>query len=521
MIIHFDNLGQYGVVKDVDPYSLPLNAWSDSRNIRFTDNAVVKFTGQETFVTATAAPIFSMPMQVQGEYWWNYESENDIYHTDGTTHYCVSEATGSASASLDYNWTGGPLGGGVYVLNTGVRSPLAWTGSSIATAWGQLANWPAGMTAQVLRPFKNFLVAADIDEGAGRDGTLLRWSHPAPPGSVPASWDYSDPAYDAGRVQLAVTDDPIIDMWSLRDVLAIYKENSVYSMQYIGGNNIFGFRQAFTQFGILSRRCVTEVKGSHAVLTGDNIIVHDFNQITEVLNSKWRRWLANNIDPTYYKRSFVMANHSRSELWACFPMAGYTMPNMALVWSWKENTVYLRELPNQTAHGAYGIVNIGSVATFDNTAGTFDGQLGIWDETTYAGAYQFPLLIDYGDVRMSRADSTQQFNGVNMTAYVQRDQLPLGRYPNKPEPHIMKYITSIEPIIEGTTGGVVDIYFYVQDKRNGTVSTKGPYKYTIGTSRKLNVRVSGRDIGVKFQSDSNIAWQLHSYALDVQFGGRR
>lgn len=522
MLLHFDNLGALGVITDADEYNLPPNAWSSSKNVRFTDNAVKKFTGEtHVYGTAGAAPIHAMPMQVQSDYWWNYNTISDQWHTDGTNHYNVSAATASSSGSLDYNWTGGALGGSVYVLNNGLSHPLEWTGNSITDQWANLSNWPASMIARVLRPFKNFLVAADIDEGSGRDGTLLRWSHPALPGTVPSSWDYSNPAIDAGRVQLAITPDPIVEMEPLKDINVVYKENGVWAMQYVGGNSIFAFRQVFKEFGALSRRCVKEVNGSHIVLTGENLLLHDLNQVTEILTRRWRRWLANNIDGTNYERSFVALNMARGEVWICIPQTGYAFPNIALVWSWRDNTVYLRDLPTETPHIEYGIVTTAEVQTFDGQSGTFDAYLGVYDEQLFSGAYKYPLIIDHATPRFLRGDTGETFADVPMDSYVQRDELPIGRFPEKPEPDIVKTVLEIQPLIEGTEGGIVNVYLLTRDHRGATQSIHGPYPFVIGTTRKIDCRVSGRSIGIKFESTTDITWELFSYALDVQFGGLR
>ena len=39
------DLGKIGVIKDVLPYKLPQNAFSDGQNVRFYENSVEKFLG--------------------------------------------------------------------------------------------------------------------------------------------------------------------------------------------------------------------------------------------------------------------------------------------------------------------------------------------------------------------------------------------------------------------------------------------------------------------------------------------
>jgi len=516
-IIHYENLEQLGVIKDVEPHELPQNAWSDGQNVRFEDGAVEKFTGhEEVYITATAAPYFAMQINTASTRFWHYAGLTDIYATDGVNDNPITPAgsTGTLNATADINWTGGALGGGVYILNNGVDEPFQWAGTGVTDVYEALANWPAGMVARVIRPFKQFLVAADIDEGSGRNGTLLRWSHPATPGSVPSSWDYTDRTKDAGRVQISQTPDYIIEMAPMRDLMMIYKENNIWSMQYIGGNAKFSFRKVFGEIGILSRRCAQSFRGQHVVLTADDLILHNGNEASSIIDGRWRNWLVNNIDGTNFARSFVTINHRDSEVWACIPQSGYSFPNVALVWNWQSNTVTARELPLGTSHIAWGIIDTGGDLTFDGDVGTFDASEGTFDEQVDSGALREMLMLDTTRNLFYRANSTEQFNGSPMTAYVERKALPLGRQDIRtgairPDVSKQKYITELWPVIEG------------RDHIGDTVSWSGPYNYTIGTTRKINTRVVGPVIDIKFQSNTNITWKLISFGVNVRLGSYR
>jgi len=525
-VIHYDNLGQYGIIDDTDEYDLPHNAWTSGRNVRFIDNKVAKFKGHEqVFGTPLVAPYYATPIVSQGNYFWHYAGLNDICATDGTNHATISETSGGYNAIANINWNGGPMAGGINVLNNGFDAPTYWAGTVLADKYAALPNWPSGMTARVLRPYKQFLVAGDIDEGSGRNGSLLIWSHPADVGSVPSSWDYTDPTKDAGRYQIGQTIDYIIDFLVMRDINMIYKENSTWSMQYVGGNSKFRFRQVFSQIGAVSRRCIKEFRGKHLVLGSEDVILHDGNSETQILAGKWKRWLFNNIDPDSYDLSFITINHAYSEIWICIPQVGYTYPNIALVWCWKDNTTTIRELPNGTAHIAWGIVEPTQSFTFDDDSGTFDSAVGIFDEQTYAGAKRHLLMCNQSASKLYRADTTEQFDGVNMISYVQRNSLPIGRqYKDgtiKPDYETFKHITEVWPVINGTTGGVVNIYIGQRKDRGDTVSWKGPYPFVINQDRKVDVRVAAPIIDIKFESTDDIEWDITSYKLVYSMDGVR
>lgn len=518
----FSNLASVGIIKDVDERELPPNAWTDGENVRFVNNQVEKITGhQSAFGTPSAAPYYITPVTKGATYFWVYASLTGLYSTDGTTHNDITTLSATYAATADINWTSAHLGGGVLVMNNGVDAPQSWTGTSITDRFTALANWPSGMVARRVRAFKQFLFAADIDEGlgAGRNNTLLRWSHPATPGAVPSSWDYTDATKDAGRVEISQTSDGIVDMLPLRDTLFIYKTTNTWSAQFIGGRNKFSFRSAFSQFGLLSARCVKDFFGRHLCLTSEDVIVHDGNNVEQVLHKRLRNWLFTTLDGTYYTRAFVAINHRNSEAWICIPESGNTFPNLALIWNWKDGSTTFRELPTGTTHIAYGLVDLGASEQIDQQSGTIDSWMGQIDEENYSGAKQYLLMADGSRTLFYRADTTEQFNAANMTAYVSRGTLPL----TGDHDDIQRYKTIHEvwPVIEGTAGGTVNIYIGKRDYLGDSVSWDGPYAYVIGTTTKINTRATGRIIDIKFESTANITWSLQRYTLKYTINGVR
>ena len=61
----------------------------------------------------------------------------------------------------------------------------------------------------------------------------------------------------------------------LGDVNIVYKEDSIWSMAFEGGQSIFGFRQLFDDVGILGRHCAKSFNNKHFVVSEDDVYVHD------------------------------------------------------------------------------------------------------------------------------------------------------------------------------------------------------------------------------------------------------
>jgi hypothetical protein len=211
-----------------------------------------------------------------------------------------------------------------------------------------LPNWPAGYTAKFIRPFGVFLVAGNIFDGVAQRPFRLKWSHPAVPGSVPTSWDATDPATDAGERDLGITSDELVDGLSLGDIFIIYRENSTWGMRFIGRPDIFQTWQITQESGILARDCVLDTPQGHFVVTEKDVVLHQGTKASfqSLVETQLRRWLFSQIDSTYFYNCFVVRNAPMKEIWFCFPEKGEVYANLALVWSWAGKGIGVRSLPN-------------------------------------------------------------------------------------------------------------------------------------------------------------------------------
>jgi hypothetical protein len=515
----FKDLDKVGIIRDTPAEELPPQAWSRGRNVRFRDGAVEKIKGySEPFGTPLGVPYALHPVRTATDFFWFYEGLNDVWSTDGTNHAEISKTTGAYSADADIGWNGGNLAGGVAILNNGIDTPQQWTGSAYNDKLADLANWPAGMTARVIRIFKQYAFAFDVDEGTGRNPSLLRWSAPADPGQVPPSWDYTDKTKRSGRTTLGDRNDQIIDALPLGDTFVIYKQDSVWGAHHVSGIENFHFRRLFEGHGLFSRKCVAPFLGKHFVVSYDNVYVHDGVTPVPVLSGRWLRYLFGAIDQDNFERTFVAPNYSEREMRICYPTSGNSLCNEALCWNWENGTVYVKDLPFVADIG-YGIVDSAASGIIDDQTEIIDSYVGLIDEIFKSSIKQQALMAGTNGTKLYQDDDTETANGSNFTAFAQRDTLPLGA--DGADFSNIKYITEIIPRIIGTLGCVVNIYLGTRDSIDDTVKWHGPYPFTIGTDLKKNCRVSGRIIDIKFESVGNMTWKMPSYQLRYRVGGRR
>lgn len=523
MIVPVPQVGQIGIVRDQPSHELPINAWSDGSNVRFREGKVEKIEGESNaYDPPSIVPYNVLPVITPSTFFWLYAGLTKVYCTDQSAHFDLTRAVGGDyAAGIDTNWTTAVLGG-IPVINNGVDDPQMWSPVSSAQRLQLLSNWPANTKCNSLRAFRNFLVALDVTAGGNRNPYMVKWSHQAVAGAVPSSWDPTDTTKDAGEYSLVEGGDFCIDSLSMRDQQVIYKDSSTWLMQYIGGLTIFRFAKLFLQLGIMSRRCATEFySGMHAVFAHDDLVRHDGLNVTSLLTNKQRRWLFNRIDPTNFRRCFVMSVQQSDEVWFCYPTQGSSLCNEAMVWNYRFDTLGVRTLAN-VADGKLGIVDSSTTPTIWNSdSNVWDSDSSPWDLPNFSSAILRPLMAGAGGTKLIAGNVGSLFAGAAYISYVERQGIGLPPYNSQMPPDItsVKFCRGVWPRIEGTIGGKVNVYVGASMAAN-VAPTYGPVQqFTIGSSQKIDCRATGRLLAIKFESTDSTDWKLSGYELDVDKGG--
>jgi len=514
MIIPFKSIGEIGVIKDKPAHTLPLNAWSDAVNVRFNDGYAEKSLGYSSQLgTPSIAPYFLLPFQSTSLFYWLYAGLTSAYITEGPTHSNITRSSGSYNGNADEGWTGGTLAG-IPILCNGFDAPQMLFPASPSNPLSELSNWPANTQAKVVKPFKNYLVALNMVEGGADNPYVVRWSHPADPGTVPTTWDYTDPTNDSGRVPLSEGGGGLVDGGSLRDSFIIYREFSTYSMRFIGGRFIFEFRQIFPSSGIFAKRCFAEFEGKHCVLTTDDLIVHDGSTQQSVLDTKYRDTLFAELNgATNNQRTYLSVNYAKNEVWVCYPTGSDAFPTKALVWNYRHNTVGFETLPG-SMDIAFDVIDPQTTATWDSDSDTWDSDSTKWDSKQYNPAKRAMLMADTTNTKLYKMDDTNQFDGVSFTSTLERTELQLA---NDFDSIVM--VKRIYPKLTGS--GAVTIYMGGQNVIGESVTYDAGQTFTIGTDHKLDVRESWRLPAVKFESTGDVSWKLHGFDLEADGVGKR
>lgn len=518
------DMGAYGVISDIKPHELPPNAFTAAQNMRFRDGYAEKVDGdKQAFSFSPAiAPYHTQNVVVPGGTFWVYAGLTSIYATDGTTEANVSRASGGAyAATADKNWTGCVLGN-IPILNNGVDAPQFWANPALANKYANLTNWPSTTVCQTMRAFKNFLIAGHLTENGTEYPQMIRWSHPAEPGTIPSSWDYTDTTKDAGRITLSETNDKVIDSLALRDVHVIYKEFTTWGMQYLpGSRDIFRIYQMFNTFGCPTRRCAVRIEaGLHCVFTGDDLVVHDGQQAKSYLPGRLQRYLNLTINAANYRKIFMVCHYAKREVWLCYPTDTATFCTEALIFNWKTGAIGFRALDN-LAHAEAGIFDVTTYESWDSDSATWESDTTQWDSDIIKPYQKALLSARPSSAQLIFASETEQYMGSNFTAVLERTGLGVPIGANKtPDIESVKFFKRFWPRITGTNGGTLSIEVGGQMFPDGPVTWQAAQTYTIGSTAKIDCRVTGRLLAFRITSTTAITWRLSGWEMEVLLGGR-
>lgn len=505
------DIGRFGILPDPPPQELPPEAWSSGNNVVFRDNYAKLAAGDDTVATSCPVQPYKLfpVLTSTGVPRWVLCGLAKIYVMDNSstpTYTNIVRAAGGDYTGTAANlWNGGWLNG-IMIFNNGVDVPQLWNpaGSTVALLTN-LTNWPSGWTAKVIRPFRNFLVALDVTKSSTRYPTLVSWSHPADPGSAPSSWDTSDATKLTGDFPLSQTPGHLVDCLALRDVNVVYKTDAIILQQYVGGQDVFAWRDVSLGTGLAAQDCVVEFKpGYHVLLTSDrDVVVCNGLTLESVLDGRLRREFGYYTSGMKHKLFHYPA---QSEVWVC---RGYDANSMteAWIWNYKDNVWGKRYLQDMVdiAFGKFWLNSSGAVN---------DRLLSIRASSTSLYTLTMDTPLDFSPPE----EAYLQRNGLALIGQA-RDGSPRVDYTKH------KVVTEIWPMMEAAEGTEFTISIEGVDSAldlNSVMS--GPnvqsFTYTHGTDQKVDCLVEGKFINIKFACGTDQTnWRLHGYSLEMNVVG--
>ena len=521
-----NKFGQFGIILDQDDIELPPNAWTNGNNVRF-ENGVVKSGFGYSGVTITSAAdkiMRAMFMRTTIADYWVYAADTDddgvadsIFYYDGSTE---TELTGwdTTNAGADDVVNIGQLHGYAVITN-GSDPPVYWDGQAATVSylpWNASYNWDdydgnaSPYYAYAIRPYKQFLIAMNIVDDGFHSPRMVHWSNITTPGQLPTSWVLDDPSEESGRTEFAETSGWIVDGLELRDQFIIYKEDAIYSAQFVGGSLVYTFQGVAKDRGLIAPNCVVEVSGKHFVFGQRSIYWFDGTSMVDVAEGRVRDYLFDVLDQDRRYLCHLAHNIDDNEIWICYPTAGSTGCERALVYNYVSDTFAPRDLPQSRCHFLSSDLNNPTVRIDDDLAWKLndDTEIRILDLNYVALATQ---LVSGSD-KFYLMDDGNTADGTNQRVYVRRTELELGELDD------YHMIRSIRP---RATGAPFTIKIGRQSVQDGDVTWEFSDTFMPGTDYKLDCRVTGRLHALELTSTENVHWECGGIDIDYEIVGRR
>ena len=518
------NFDKGGVVLDSDAFALAPSEWSGGRNVRFDNRSVSKISGEQELIDLGNANPDSLThwKQPLSEY-YVFTATNGSSHrasADGTVD-TITKGAGGTPDPLILNNDRSNLhaslfnGGFTYLVADGVQIPQFLQANATTaeladlTGWGYDSTTYSSVVPQVIRPFKNVLVAGNLQyTNAGTNAITyapgtIRVSDLAAPGALP-TWDPSgDDSTTADEFELSETDG-IVDMVSFQDQLLIFTRNSIFSMSLTGqtGTNSIPVRTSkrLEGRGMLSLNCGVEFYGRMFVVGQEDIYLYaGGSSVESVADDRVRDYFFDTFNGNLV---FVQHNSRQDEMWVFFSKDASVTANEVLIWNYKNNVWTIRDADSVRA-ATYG--SLVQSNTFTDTQGLVMGRNG----------------------SLLQADTGTSFSGNAINAYVERKGFDIA--PNAT--NFAKWTEEVYILATGTGTVTVDI--------RATDSPGRPVDFDSNTDRllksrtftlngampdfKVDPRVNGRYFNIRFGSnDATSEWELIRYNLsfDTDDDGR-
>lgn len=535
-ILPIRQLGDIGIIKDIDPFDIPANSFSSGVNVRFSNGSIqrgpvcrtVKDLPSDASFVDGLTPLSGLDYIVYGL------TNGRLYRLAGAT---VEEITASGWTNnpITKQWTSTNLAD-VYYTNREDRVP--WYMGRGGSTMAALPGWNSGWRCNSLRTFNGQLIALGLTEGASEYPTTIRWSDFTVSGSPPASWTPLT-TNSAGRNTLADMVNPIIDGYPLRSSFIIYSRDETWAMEPSLDNNVYNFRRLFYNTGVINVNCVVEYNGMHYVFGFDDIFMHDGVNKKSIAEGRVRQYIYQTMNKRFIDKFFVVHNRSLNEIMFCYvsgdenaywPSTGEAC-NRAAVYNYVSDTWTFYDLPLTLAAG---VSNIETSLIWNDATSSWVATGGSWQDKD--DGYKRNLLLAGVGLVTNKGTLTpkihvfEPYSGGSSTAAVdtvatppaklRRDGIDLDEI--QAEIRGYKQIIAIYPegrVFQG--GEPLSFQFGAADVPDYSPIYGTAMTFNGTTDYKLDYRDAGRFLSINIGYNDFKTFQLTAFDVDVVVTGQR
>ncbi|MDM2738385.1 hypothetical protein OGY35_23825 [Citrobacter sp. Ct235] len=516
MIVTVKNLNQFGMISDIPSFETPINAWTTIKNCSLRRGSIGK-SGNIIEVMVPSQDTVNKMYPKNGLIYFG--TKDKLYVDDGFSNRDVSRTTAYTTTN---EWFFTELSDIlIAVNNTNTPQMLKGNASNFEdlTKWGYELGAQHDWKANKMIGFKNFLIAWGMVEDGVEFKQRVRWSNIALPNEVPNSWDASDQSTSAGFNDLSEMkgESQIIDMVPYNDFLIIYTTREAYLMTYTGGDSIFSFRKIFDNISLISPECAVATPKGHIVVTNDDIILHNTQEITSLIENKIKLELFNVINQGNTKDVLMQYYPAKNEVWVLYPSTINQPLNRAVILSLDSLSWVYRDVNGVTSI-TYGVIpsEKNKVINAQDYVINTDPRSQVPINGIGQDFIKQSLVVSSANLSFYAVDEGL-VTANTLPAMAEKRYMDFDDYGFESTSH--KQIKSIYPHVRGE--GIINITIGVSESPYIEPTWTKTKQFNIKTDRKIDFRVTGRYISIRFESFDGLDWDMPSFEIELEPNGIR
>jgi hypothetical protein len=531
------DIAKAGVITDVDPYNLPIGAWSWGQNVRFRNNSITRAPVCRSVFTGFANV---SPRYLSANFPSTGFDQAIVGFLNGRVTQVVSGSetdlsiTGYTNADAESSFTSCHLGD-VFYVNRSDRVP--WSLKTTDTIFQTLDNWDTTWRANILRSSNSALCAFGITKGATSFPTMVKTSEFAIVDTVPSTWDDTLGTNNATENVLGEMEGPITDAQALGEIMIVYGLKETWTMQLDGSQNIWGYHRLFSDAGAISADCSVEVDKKHYVFGLNDIWMHDGNSKQSISDERVREFVFAALNVSLANRCRVVYNNNLKEIYFQF-VSGDAFTSFPALDGCNRQAVY--HVPTGTwsfddlpyTFGAV-MASVDVVQEWATVPGTWDTTGGTWFDQQDS-AKKVLLMVGDSNTGLSLTESLYAFDLQGPASAVSfpvdtnatkgwrliRDGLDLDQVGVDLPGY--KLISSIYPQARLEAGALpITFSFGSADFFNDNVVMSSPQTYDGSTLYKLDYNAAGRYLSLDISHADYHYVRLTQFDVDLDVTGER
>jgi len=314
------------------------------------------------------------------------------------------------------------------------------------------------------------------------DPMIIRWASQ----ESLTDWDSSDPLNTAGEYRLP-QGNYIVGALQTRGEILVFTDTDVYSMRYIGGDDIFQFQPLGTNISTVSQHSMVDLNGVAFWKGVDNFYMYD--GLVRVLASTVAKYIFDEdgdgrINFFQKEKTYCGINKEFNEIWWFYPKYDETECSNYIKYNYAEQV------------WDYGVLE--RTAWIDK--GTFEKPYGInADGVLYVH-------------EVGKDNDSQPMDAYITTAYFDID-----------DGEQIMFVDRIVPDIRLPANRNIEISILTKKypHPNATIITKGPYFFD-DSDTKISTRARGRQMALHFESNATGGdFEIGKIRLGFQTDGER